>query len=88
MDAPPQPVPEAVQGVPSAVTVDADKAFVFGSTMASRPRAQVDVTVSNAFRISIESKSSYMQFFDITIDTNSTIFLVLRCIGGCGHPTF
>ena len=51
MDEPPQPAPEARQQDPqgeasTAAVVEADKAFVFGSTMASRPRTQVDVTVS------------------------------------------
>ena len=51
MDAPPVPPPEAVQqqqatAATSAEVVGADKAFVFGSTMASRPRGQqVDVSV-------------------------------------------
>ena len=50
MDAPPVPPPEAVQQQAAAATsaevVGADKAFVFGSTMASRPRGQqVDVSV-------------------------------------------
>lgn len=53
MDAPPTIAPEAVVQAAGEVAVastgpvvEADKAFVFGSTMVSRPRAQVDVTVS------------------------------------------
>ncbi|GAX78668.1 hypothetical protein CEUSTIGMA_g6106.t1 [Chlamydomonas eustigma] len=57
MDAPPQPeasspeVSASTDAVPSSSgseAVSTDKAFVFGSTMVSRPRAQVDVSVSGA----------------------------------------
>jgi hypothetical protein len=54
MDAPPQPEassPELSASTDTALSasghdaVPADKAFVFGSTIVSRPRAQIDVSV-------------------------------------------